>query len=115
MTKHEWHRWCFAHKDGQRMVFTQQGMPFRIFQPDAVFGGVIEIGGIKCRVRIVRNPNAEKGKRNEVHFPDAEWSCKDGAWTDKVTMEESTLVGYMEITGNWKDGKGRCVFHSIVS
>ena len=73
----------------------------------------------KCRVRIAHRQEAEKGKRYEVHFPDREWKSigtdEEGktTWTDKVSDDESTLVGYMEIIGNWKNGEGRCIFHSI--
>ena len=119
MTRDERHRWCFAHKDGQHVVFKQDGMPFKIFHDHAVWGGIVEIGGTRCRVRIVRNKGAEKGKRNEVYFPDAEWKLEPDSegtlrWTDKLTMEETTLVGYLEIKGNWREGAGSCLFHPVL-
>ena len=118
MTRDERHRWLFADKDGQTIKFTQEGMPFRILKDDAHFGGVVHIGDTKCRIRIIRNQRADKGKRNEVRFPDAEWKLepdKDGTlrWTDKLKTEETTLVGYMEIKGNWKNGEGKCIFHPV--
>lgn len=119
MTRDERHRWLFAHMDGRRITFEQKGMPFRVMNPDAEFGGVVHIKDTKCRVRILHRQEAEKGKRYEVHFPDREWKSigtdEEGkpAWTDKVSDDESTLVGYMEITGNWKNGAGRCIFHTL--
>lgn len=118
MTRDERHRWLFADKDGQTIKFTQEGMPFRILKDDAHFGGVVHIGDTKCRIRIIRNQRAEKGKRNEVHFPDFEWrreetDGRDGLWTNEVADSESTLVGYMEIAGNWKTGEGKCIFHPV--
>lgn len=118
MTRDERHRWCFANKDGQYVVFKQDGMPFKIFHDNAVLGCIVEIGGTRCRVRIVRNKCAENGKRNEVYFPDAEWKLEPDEtgtlrWTDNVDMEETTLVGYMEFTGNWRKGEGKCIFHTV--
>lgn len=118
MTRDERHRWLFADKDGKRISFTQEGMPFRILKDGARFGGVVYIGDTKCRIRILRNGKAPKGKRNEVHFPDAEWrkeedASGDGLWTNEVADCDSTLVGYMEIKGNWKTGEGKCVFHPV--
>ena len=112
MTRDERHRWLFANMEGKKITFTQQGMPFRILQPDARFGGVVHIGDTKCRIRIIRNESAEKGKRNEVRFPDSEWKeCENGEWSNHVDDNDTTLVGYMEITGNWKLGEGKCIFH----
>ena len=118
MTRNERHRWLFSHMEGRKITFTQEGMPFRILRDDARFGGVVHIGDTKCRIRIIRNQNAEKGKRNEVHFPDTEWRREDNddgdlIWTNKVEDYDSTLVGFMEITGNWKEGTGRCIFHPV--
>lgn len=118
MTRDERHIWLFAGKDGHTINFTQEGMPFRVMKPNAVFGGVVHINDTKCRIRIVHRQDAENGKRYEVRFPDAEWKLepdKDGTlrWTDKLTIEETTLVGYMEIKGNWKAGDGKCLFHPI--
>ena len=114
MTRSTLHRWLFTNHDGQKITFTQKGMPFRILRPDAVFGGTVDIGGTKCRIRIIRKESAEKGKKNEVRFPDFEWRQNEyGNWTSKVTDEESTLVGYMEIKGNWKEGTGKCIFHAV--
>lgn len=119
MTRDERHRGLFDHMDGRRITFEQKGMPFRVMKPDAEFEGVVHIKDTKCRVRIVHRQEAEKGKRYEIYFPDREWkrigTDEEGktAWTDKVSDDESTLVGYMEIIGNWKDGEGRCIFHSI--
>lgn len=122
MTRDERHRWLFANKDGNKMTFTQEGMPFRILKNGARFGGVVQIGDTKCRIRMLRNQKAESGKRNEVRFPDIEWKRikdgdgdgdGDGLWTNKVSDSDSTLVGHMEITGNWKEGTGKCIFHSV--
>ena len=104
--------------EGHKITFMQEGMPFRILRDDARFGGVVHIGDTKCRIRIIRNQRAEKGKRNEVHFPDFEWRREesdggDGLWTNEVADCDSTLVGYMEIKGNWKTGEGKCVFHPV--
>jgi hypothetical protein len=106
MTRDERHKWLFAHMDGRKVTFTQTGMPFRIMRPEAVVGGVVYIGDCKCRVRMCQKPQAEHGKRYEVRFPDTEI---DG----KVPMEETTLVGYLEIKGNWGDGLGVCIFHPV--
>ena len=118
MTRDERHRWLFANKDGKKITFTQEGMPFRILKDGARFGGVVHIGDTKCRIRILRNQKAERGKRNEVRFPDVEWKkiddgSGDGLWTNEVSDSDSTLVGYMEIAGNWKKGTGKCIFHPV--
>lgn len=118
MTRDERHRWLFANKDGKNITFTQEGMPFRILKDGARFGGVVHIGDTKCRIRILRNQKAERGKRNEVRFPDVEWKkiddgSGDGLWTNEVSDSDSTLVGYMEIAGNWKEGTGKCIFHPV--
>lgn len=105
MTRDERHRWLFEKKEGHIIHFTQDGMPFRMFRPHEVFGGVVHINDIKCCIRIVNNPDAEKRKRLEVRFPHKE---------EKVLpIEETTLVGYMEICGNWKKGEGKCLFHPV--
>lgn len=119
MTRDERHRWLFAHMDGRRITFEQKGMPFRVMRPNAVFGGVVYIKDTKCRIRIVHKQDAEKGKRYEVRFPDKEWKKEyideelDPIWTNDVPLAETTLVGYMEITGNWKAGEGKCLFHPV--
>lgn len=117
MTRDERHRWLFAKMDGRRITFDQKGMPFRVMRPDAVFGGVAYLDNNRCRIRIVHRQDAEKGKRYEVRFPDKEWKQtgteEDSTWTNDVPLAETTLVGYMEITGNWKAGTGRCWFHTI--
>ena len=119
MTRDELHRWLFANMEGRLITFDQKGMPFRIMKPDAEFGGVVHINDTKCRLRILHRKDSEKGKRYDVYFPDREWkrigTDEEGkpVWTDKVSTDESTLVGYMEISGNWKDGKGRCIFHTL--
>lgn len=119
MTRDERHRWLFSHMEGRSITFKKKGMPFRVMKPDAEVGCVVNINGTKCRVRIVHRQEAEKGKRYEVHFPDREWkrigTDEEGntAWTYHVSDEESTLVGYIEITGNWKNGTGRCIFHTL--
>lgn len=119
MTRDERHRWLFAKMDGRRITFGQKGMPFRVMRPDAVFRGVAFLDGNRCRIRIVHKQDAEKGKRYEVRFPDKEWrqvGTDDKGmpiWANDVPLEETTLVGYMEITGNWKAGEGRCWFHTI--
>lgn len=118
MTRDERHKSLFSHMEGRKITFTQDGMPFRILKDGARFGGVVHIGDTKCRIRILRNQKAENGKKNEVHFPDTEWKREDndggdGLWTNKVEDCESTLVGYMEIKGNWKAGEGMCIFHPI--
>lgn len=118
-TRDERHRWLFENHDGDRISFTQKGMPFRIMQPNAEFGGVVHIGDTKCRIRIVHRQDAEKGKRYEVRFPDVEWkrigTDEEGKqiWTNEVPIEETTLVGYMEVKGNWRNGEGKCLFHPI--
>ena len=106
MTRDVRHRGLFAHMDGREVKFTQTGMPFRLMRPDAIIGGVIYIGDCRCRVRMLRKQNAEQGKRFEVRFPDTELE-------EKVPLEETTLVGYLEIKGNWTDGNGVCIFHPI--
>lgn len=106
MTRDEWNRWCFAHMDGREMSFISHGMPFKVMKHDAEFGGVAYIGDCKCRVRIVHRQDAEKGKRYEVRFPDTELDVK-------LATEDTTLVGYMEIKGNWREHEGKCVFHPI--
>ena len=117
MTRDERHRWLFAKMDGRRITFDQKGMPFRVMRPDAVFGGVAYLDNNRCRIRIVHRQDAEKGKRYEVRFPDKEWKQtgteEDSTWTNDVPLAETTLVGYMEITGNWKAGTGRCWFHPV--
>ena len=100
------HRWLFSHMEGREVTFTQTGMPFRIMRPDAVVGGVVYIGDCKCRVRMCRKQNAEQGKRYEVRFPDTEIG-------EKVSEEGSTLVGYLEMKGNWSEGSGVCIFHPV--
>lgn len=114
MTRDERHRWLFAKMDGRRIYFTQAGMPFRVLRKGARFGGVVTIGDTKCRIRIIRREEEDKGKKNEVHFPDFEWKqLEDGSWSSSVTDDDSTLVGFMEICGNWKAGDGKCIFHSV--
>ena len=119
MTRDERHRWLFAKMDGRRITFEQKGMPFRVMRPNEVFRGVAFLDNNRCRIRIVHNQEAEKGKRYEVRFPDKEWKLvgtdEEGKpiWTNEVQLEETTLVGYMEIKGNWKAGEGRCSFHPI--
>lgn len=119
MTREERHRWLFAKMDGRRITFEQKGMPFRVMHPDAVFGGVAFLDGNRCRIRIIHRQDAEKEKRYEVRFPDKEWKQvgidDEGKtiWDNNVSLEETALVGYMEITGNWKDGTGRCIFHPV--
>ena len=107
MTRDERHRWLFAHMKGYEIKFTQQGMPFRVMRPNAEFGGVVYIGDCRCRIRIVRNQEAGKGKRNEVRFPDTELEVK-------VPLEDTTVVGYMEVYGDWKQGMGRCEFIPVL-
>ena len=117
MTRDERHRWLFAKMDGRRITFDQKGMPFRVMRPNAVFGGVAYLDNNRCRIRVVHRQDAEKGKRYEVRFPDKEWrqtgTEENPTWTNDVPLAETTLVGYMEITGNWKAGEGRCWFHPI--
>ena len=79
----------------------------------------MESNNNKCRIRIVHRQDAEKGKRYEVRFPDEEWKAigvdAEGKtiWENKVSLEETTLVGYMEIKGNWRNGDGKCIFHPL--
>ena len=119
MTRDERHRWLFAKMDGRRITFDQEGMPFRVMRSDAVFGGVAFLDGNRCRIRIVHKQNEEKGKRYEVRFPDKEWKRigtgveGEPIWSRDVPLEETTLVGYMEMTGYWKNGTGKCLFHPI--
>ena len=119
MTRDERHRLLFAKMDGRRITFEQKGMPFRVMRPNAVFGGVAFMDNNRCRIRIVHNQDAENGKRYEVRFPDKEWKrCgvdEQGniMWTNVVPLEDTTLVGYMELCGNWKKGEGRCYFHTL--
>ena len=119
MTRDERHRWLFAHMDGRMITFEQKGMPFRVMRPDAIFGGTVSIKDTKCRIRIVHNHEEDKVKRYEVRFPDKEWKRigfddeGNEIWTSNVKLEETTLVGYMEITGNWKNREGKCIFHPI--
>lgn len=109
-------RRLFAGKDGQTVVFSQKGMPFRLFSPGAVFGGVAEIGGTKCRIRIVRNSDAAEGFRNEVRFPDREWRRQeDGTWTNKVPDSETVLVGHIVVRGDLRKDGGKCVFRFVGS
>lgn len=119
MTRDERRRWLFAHMDGRQITFEQKGMPFRVMQPDAEFGGVAKFKDTKCGIRIVHKQDAEKGKRYEVRFPDKEWQLIPNEkgqleWTNHVETSDTTLVGYMEITGNWKKGEGKCIFHPIL-
>lgn len=97
------HRWLFHNKDGKTINFTQKSMPFAVFKPNAVWGGVCELGEVKCRLRIRHNMEGERGKRLEVWFPHIELG-------EVLPFEKSTLVGYMKISGNWRDGTGRCFF-----
>jgi hypothetical protein len=106
LTRDEMHRWCFEKRDGKEMRFSQKSMPFAVFRENAVWGGVCEIGDIKCRIRIRHNSEGEKGKRLEVWFPDQELG-------KEVPFEESTLVGYMLIQGSFQKGNGKCVFRRI--
>lgn len=104
---HELHRWLFHNKDGQTIVFPQKSMPFAVFKKDAIWGGICEIGGIKCRIRIRHNSEGEKGKRLEVWFPHEELE-------EVVPQDKSTLVGYMAIIGSFQKGNGKCVFRRIL-
>lgn len=119
MTRDERHRWLFAKMDGRRITFEQKGMPFRVMRPNAVVGCDVYIKDTKCRVRIVHKKEAENGKRYEIRFPDKEWKrigadeAGNDIWTSNVKLEETTLIGYMEITGNWKNKEGKCIFHPI--
>ena len=115
MTRDERNISLFSHMEGRRIHFTQKGMPFRVLRTGARFGGVVTIGDTKCRIMIIRNETADKWKRNEVHFPDFEWKQLDEeSWSSAVADEDSTLVGYMEVCGNWKAGEGTCIFHTLV-
>ena len=106
LTGHELHRWLFHDKDGKEIKFPQKSMPFAVFKKDAVWGGSCDIGDCKCRIRIRHNSGGEKGKRLEVWFPHEE--------LDKVVpFEKSTLVGHIEIRGNFREGTGKCVFRRI--
>ncbi|MBO6031773.1 MAG: hypothetical protein J6Q22_09995 [Prevotella sp.] len=118
MKRDEMHRLLFSNMEGRQITFKQKGMPFRVMRPNSVFGGVAYFDNNKCRIRIVHRQESEEGKRYEVRFPDVEWKLisngsGEGVWTNKVEDCDSTLVGYMEITGNWKAGTGKCIFHSI--
>lgn len=103
---HEFHRWLFHNKDGQEISFSQKHMPFSVFKKDAVWGGSCEIGGTICRIRIRHNSEGEKGRRLEIWFPHKELDVV-------VPLEQSTLVGYMEIRGSFQKGNGKCVFRRI--
>ena len=97
------HRWLFEGKSGWEIRFTQKHMPFAVFKEDAEWGGICYIGDVKCKIRVKHNGNGEKGKRLEVWFPHRELG-------KEVPYEQSTLVGYMKIKGNWRDKTGRCLF-----
>lgn len=93
--------------DGREITFTQRDMPFKAMRATyAEIGDTVHIGDCKCRVRVVRRKEAEKGKRYEIRFPDTELE-------KKMPMGKTTLVGYMEIKGNWKKHEGKCIFHPI--
>ena len=96
----------FSHMEGREMYFPSSGMPFKVMKPDGEFGGLTYIGYCRCRVRVVHKQEAEKSKLYEVRFPDSELD-------KKVPTEETTLVGYMEIKGNWREHTGKCIFHPI--
>lgn len=129
MTRDERHRWLFAHMEGRRITFKQKGMPFRVMRPNAVFSGVAYLNDTKCRIRIVHKQDTEKGKRYEVRFPDREYvnnpryapnaipeegkPIEEPMILSTLPIGDTTLVGYMEIAGNWKAGEGRCWFHPI--
>ena len=98
-----WNRWLFERKRGHEIKFTQKSMPFSIFKDNAEWGGTCLIGEVKCCIRIRHNGCGEKGKRLEIWFPHSELG-------KKVPYEESTLVGYMRISGNFRLGTGRCLF-----
>lgn len=108
MTRAEWNRWVFSHMDGREMSFIMHGMPFKVMKDDATVGGPMYIGDCKCCIRIVHKQNNEKGKRYEVYFPHKELD-------EIVPQENTTLVGYMEIKGNWKKHEGKCIFHPVKS
>ena len=97
------HRWLFSDKSGKTFRFSQRHMPFAVFKTNAVWGGTCEIGDAKCRIRIRHNNDGEKGKRLEVWFPHEELG-------KVIPYEKSTLVGYMKIKGNWREGTGECYF-----
>lgn len=99
----DFHRWLFERKQGHEVKFTQKSMPFAVFKENAEWGGSCQVGDVKCRIRIRHNSSGEKGKRLEVWFPHSEYG-------KKVPYEESTLVGYIKISGNWRDGTGVCLF-----
>ena len=103
---HKLHRWLFHNKAGQAIAFMQKQMPFAVFKKDAVWGGICEIGGIRCRRRIRHNDEGEKGKRLEVWFPHAELGRE-------LSFEEATLVGHMAIEGSFQKGTGKCIFRKI--
>ena len=106
MTRDERHRMLFSHMDGREMTFSMSGMPFRVMKPDAVVGGTMYIGDCRCCIRIVHRQENEKGRHYEVYFPHIELD-------EVVPQENTTLVGYMEIKGNWKKHEGKCIFHPI--
>ena len=97
--------WLFANKDGKEIKFSQRTMPFAVFKPNAKWGGVCIIGDVKCRIRILHNQEGEKGKRLEVWFPDRELGRE-------VPLEGTTIVGHIEIRGNWREKTGRCIFRA---
>lgn len=99
----ELHRWLFARKEGKEMTFSARSMPFAVFKPNAVWGGVCDLGEVKCRLRIRHNMEGKNGMRLEVWFPHIELG-------EVVPFEKSTLVGYMKIKGNWREGTGHCFF-----
>lgn len=113
----ELHKWLFSKMDGREMKFTQQGMPFKVLHSGARVGGTVTIGENPCKVWLVRRSEAEKGKRIEVRFPYKMYRrVEEGdeePTSDLIPVEESTLVGYMEVRGNFKQGTGRCVFHPV--
>ena len=100
------HRWLFARKGGKEIKFRTKKMPFKVFEPDAVWGGSCELGDTPCRIRVKHNMSGEKGKRLEVWFPHSELD-------EEVPWERSTLVGYMQVVGNFRQGTGRCIFEPV--
>ena len=104
--KDTFNRWLFSMRDGHEITFSQKSMPYAVFADNAIWGGSCHIGDIKCRIRIRHNSNGEKGKRLEVWFPDF-------VLDKKVPLEESTLVGYIAIKGNFRDGTGKCIFRLL--
>lgn len=102
----ELHRWLFCRRGGHEITFSQKIMPFEIFKEDATWGGTCHIGDIKCQIRIRHNCSAPKGKRLEVRFPHKELDVV-------VPIEETTLVGYVKIQGNFRDGSGKCFFEPV--